>query len=290
LVGSKGTKAEAIVWTLGLTFVVGYLGLVALLYLFQAALIYYPTHAWVGTPADRGLAYRDVALKTSDGLTLSAWWVPAQPARAVVLFCHGNGGNISHRLDTLALFHRLGLSTLIFDYRGYGRSEGMPSEQGTYLDAEAAWRHLVDEMGIAPHNIVLFGRSLGGVVAAHLAQDRQAGALILESAFTSVPDIGHEIYPFFPIHTLSRFSYNARTYVSRARSPVLVVHSRDDEIVPFHHGQALFEAAPQPKEFLEIRGGHNVGFLSSGRQYEQGLADFLSRHLAPPASGHRAGR
>lgn len=267
------------VWALGLTFVVGYLGLVALLYLFQASLLYYPTQAWVGTPADRGLAYRDIALRTADGLMLSAWWVPAQQARAAVLFCHGNGGNISHRLDTLALFNRLGLSTLIFDYRGYGRSEGTPSEQGSYRDAEAAWDFLVQGMGIEPRHIVLFGRSLGGAVAADLAQDRPAGVLILESSFTSVPDLGRELYPFLPVHLLSRFSYDTRAYVRRIRSPVLVVHSRNDEIVPFHHGQAVFQAAPEPKAFLEIRGGHNEGFLLSGRHYEQGLADFLSRHL-----------
>jgi uncharacterized protein len=254
-------------------------GFGVMVYLLQSSLIYLPARELVATPRDRGLVYRDVALVAADGVKLHGWFVPAEGARAVILYCHGNGGNISHRLDMLSLFHRLGFGTLIFDYRGYGHSQGKPSEQGTYRDASAAWRYLVEEQHYDPGAVVLFGRSLGGAVAAELAQHQRAGALILEGAFTSIKDMARELYPFLPIQLLMRFSYNTRTYVARARSPVLVVHSEDDEIVPFRHGQALYEAAPDPKEFLAIRGSHNEGFMMTGQRYEQGLMSFLSRYV-----------
>jgi fermentation-respiration switch protein FrsA (DUF1100 family) len=173
----------------------------------------------------------------------------------VVLFCHGNAGNVSHRLDTLQFFRSLGLGTLIFDYRGYGRSDGSPSEKGTYRDAEAAWRHLVEQRQIPPERIVILGRSLGGAVAARLAADQRPGALVVESAFTSVPDLAARMFPVYPVHLLARIRYNTLKWIRRVHCPVLVVHSRDDEMIPFRHGRRLFEAAPEPKEFLELRGG-----------------------------------
>jgi uncharacterized protein len=232
------------------------------------------------TPEVRGLAYEDVTLTTADGLALHAWYLPHPAPRGVLLFCHGNAGNISHRLDSLQIFHRLGLAVLIFDYRGYGRSEGSPSEDGTYRDAEAAWRHLVEERGVAPAQIVLFGRSLGAAVAAELASRHTPGALILESAFTSVPDLAAELYPFLPARRLARFRYDAQSALRGVAAPVLIVHSPEDEIIPIHHGRRLYDAAAEPKAFLEIRGDHNFGFVLSGREYVDGLDRFLSVHLA----------
>lgn len=238
------------------------------------------------TPADVGLAYDQVTLTTSDDVELDAWFVPAPGAKGVVLFCHGNAGNISHRLDSLEIFHRLGLSVLIFDYRGYGRSQGRPSEDGTYLDSEAAWHYLVGQRNMAPQRIVIFGRSLGAAVAARLARRQQPAALIVESAFTSVPDMGAELYPLLPVRLLSRLRYDVVWSVAESRCPLLVVHSRDDDIIPFAHGERIFAAARPPKEFLEIHGGHNEGFLISGRLYSQGLADFVEKYL-PGAGGRR---
>ena len=197
-------------------------------------------------------------------------------AAPVVLFCHGNAGNISHRLESIALFHRLGLSVLIFDYRGYGDSEGKPDEQGTYRDARAAWRHLRELRGVAGDDIILFGRSLGAAVAAWLAARERPRAVILESAFTSAASLGAEHYPWLPVDLLLRHRYDTLARVSEIRAPLLVVHSRDDEIVPFHHGRALFDAAAEPKRLLEIRGGHNDGFLASGAVYRDALAAFLA--------------
>ena len=175
--------------------------------------------------------------------------------------------------------HRLGLSVFIFDYRGYGQSKGRPTERGTYVDAEAAWRYLVEELRINPNQIIIFGRSLGAAVASWLAQNQAPGALIVESAFTSLPDIAATIYPYLPVRLLLRFKYNTVEYITQVDRPVLVVHSRDDEMMPFSHGQRLFEEAREPKRFLEITGTHNEGFIMSGERYEEGLKMFISEYL-----------
>lgn len=252
------------------------------IFLYQSHLLFLPNIAGRSvdaTPATVGLAYESVTLTTSDDVELDGWFLAAEQARGVILFCHGNAGNISHRLDSLLLFHRLGYSVLIFDYRGYGRSQGRPTEAGTYRDAEAAWHYLVDKRRIEPGHIILFGRSLGAAVAAHLATVQQPGALILESCFTSVPDMAAELYPLFPVRLLSRLRYSVVDSLKKLSCPVLVVHSPDDEIIPYSHGERIFAAARPPKAFLELRGGHNEGFLITGPAYAQGLADFLSAHL-----------
>ena len=245
----------------------------------QSRFIYFPHRKMSVTPADIGLKYEEVSLKTEDGLNLSAWFVPAQEGKGVLLFCHGNAGNISHRLESLLLFHRLGLSTLIFDYRGYGRSQGKPTEEGTYLDAEAARRYLVEEKGISSDEIILFGRSVGGAVAAWLARKHPPKALIVESAFVSVPVFAAELYRFLPVKLICRFNYDALGYLREVNRPLLIIRSRDDEIVPFPHARRLFEAANEPKEFLEIRGGHNDGFVVSGERYREGLQSFLAKYV-----------
>ncbi|MEA3546234.1 MAG: alpha/beta hydrolase [Thermodesulfobacteriota bacterium] len=231
------------------------------------------------SPVDVGLPYESVKLVTSDNVQLDGWYIPAPHARGVVLFCHGNAGNISHRLESLLLFNKLGFSTLIFDYRGYGRSQGKPSEQGMYKDAEIAWQHLTQERGVPPPQIILFGRSLGAAVTAHLATIHTPAALILESCFTSVPDIAADLYPFLPVRLLSRLDYNAIKKLENVPCPVLIAHSPNDEIIPYKHGRALYAAAKEPKRFLELRGGHNDGFLVTGKVYRDGLDSFLSEIL-----------
>jgi fermentation-respiration switch protein FrsA (DUF1100 family) len=238
-----------------------------------------PSRKLNATPQDIGLPFENIHLLTDDGARLHGWYIPAAQARGTLLFFHGNAGNISHRLDSIRLFHDLRLSVLIFDYRGYGQSEGTPSEEGTYRDALAAWRYLTEERGIATSRIVLFGRSMGAAIAAWLATQKQPGVLIVESAFTSVPDTAAELYWWLPARRLSRFKYATRDYVAQARCPVLVVHSPEDEIIPFHHGEAILAAAREPKEMLRLRGGHNDGFMTSGRLYSDGFDAFLARHL-----------
>lgn len=258
-----------------------YGGLAALLFLAQDKLAYYPQigREIQATPTDHGLGYEPFTLATPDGETLDAWFVPAQPSRGVVLFLHGNAGNLSHRIDSIAMFHRLGYSVLIFDYRGYGRSSGKPSEAGLYQDAQTAWDHLARTRGIAPGRIVLFGESLGGALAARLAARETPGALVLASSFTSAPQLAADLYPWLPVKWLLRLRYDTLAALSQVRCPVLVAHSPDDEIVPFRHGQALFDAAPQPKVLLTLAGGHNDGFIFMREVWVAVLADFLNQHV-----------
>lgn len=260
----------------------GYAAVLLAAFAFQSRLVYFPNvpSRAVGLGPDSiGLAYEAVEILTEDGIRLDAWYVPALEPRGTVLFFHGNAGNISHRLDSLRVFNELNLATLIFDYRGYGRSEGEASEQGIYRDAQAVWRHLTEERGVPPAEIIVFGRSLGAAVAASVASRHKPGALIIESGFVSVPDMAAEIYPWLPARRLARIGFPTGDYLQTVTCPVLIVHSRDDEIIPFDQGSRLFEVAHEPKEFLELRGGHNDGFLVSGRRYLYGLDAFVAVSL-----------
>lgn len=256
-----------------------YLLLVAYFYTKQGSFLYFPSKELEATPRNIELDYQDIVLRTKDGVDISAWLVPAEQTKGIVIFCHGNAGNISHRLDSIRIFHNLDLGVLIFDYRGYGRSGGSPGEEGTYLDAEAAWDYLVNVLHVSPQRIVIFGRSLGSAVAAELAIRRQAGALIMESGFTSVPALGRKFFPYMPVAIISRYHYESINKVDKINIPKLFVHSPDDEVVPYEQGVALFERASGPKEFLRIAGGHNEGFMVSGMLYIDGLRAFIHRYL-----------
>ena len=257
----------------------GYLGLVAFVYVRQPKMLYCPARQIEQTPAALGLLFEEVTFRAADGVMISAWYIPAPDARAVLLFCHGNAGNISHRLDSIRIFHELGLSVLIFDYRGYGKSNGEPTEKGTYLDAEAAWNFLVQNKGTDPARMVIFGRSLGSAVATELAAKKKAGALIVESGFTSIPDLGRKYYPYLPVGLISRYHYASIDKVSGLSLPKLFIHSPEDEIIPYDQGMKLFARAAEPKEFLKLRGDHNEGFLQSGELYINGLDQFIAKYF-----------
>jgi fermentation-respiration switch protein FrsA (DUF1100 family) len=254
-----------------------YVLFVAFIYFTQHRLLYLPNlpgRAVNMTPADAGMGYEDVALETVDGVRLHGWFVSGIGPRTL-LFFHGNAGNVSHRLESIHQFRELGLSVLIIDYRGYGRSEGRPTEAGTYRDADAAWRYLTEDRDTRPEDIVIFGRSLGGPIAARLAAQQQPAGLIVESAFSSVPDIASELYRFLPVRWLSRFDYATREHMRDVRCPVLIVHSRDDEIIPYHHGEAIFAAAGEPRALLTLSGSHNGAHIVSEKPYVEGLRAFL---------------
>jgi uncharacterized protein len=266
-------------WSLLVSVAIAYAAIVALVFLFQSHLVYFPN---VGrevavTPQAYGLAFEAVTIATQDGEKLAAWWVPAPQSRGAVLIFHGNAGNISHRIDYLSMFHKLGYATLIIDYRGYGNSTGSPSEEGTYRDAEAAWRWLLEDRGVKAGDVVLMGESLGGAVAAWLAARVAPRAVVLASTFTSVPDLGAQVYPFLPVRLVSRFSYDNRAAVKAIKAPLLIAHSAQDDIIPYSHGRALFEAANEPKQFLEMKGGHNEGFLFVRQEWVAQLGKFLER-------------
>lgn len=265
-----------------LSLAIVYALVVALMWAFQDRLLYLP-HAGrehVGSPADLGLGWEEVTFTTEDSVALDAWWIPAPKPRASLLFFHGNAGNISHRLESIAQFQRLGLSVFIVDYRGYGRSEGRPSEAGTALDARAAWQWLRNEAEQEADEIVLFGRSLGAAVAAELAahleeQQTTPAAVILESPFRSVPELAQQLYSFLPARWLARIHYPVEDYVTQISAPLLVIHSRDDEIIPFAQGEAVYQAAQEPRQLLEIQGGHNTGFRDSEPTYSESIDAFL---------------
>ncbi len=256
---------------------IGYLIIVLLVFIGQEKMLFFPLRTIEATPDSIGLKFEDLSIMTEDHVRLAGWYIPAENARAHVLFCHGNAGNISHRLDSIRIFHALGLGVLIFDYRGYGQSEGSLTEKGTYLDARAALAYLTHEKGVPLRKVVLFGRSLGAAVASEAALHNRVGALIIESGFTSVPDLGKKHYPFLPVRLLSRYRYGTLDKIGSIPVPKLFIHSPDDEIIPFEHGKRLFERASEPKAFLEIRGDHNNGFILSERAYRNGIDQFISR-------------
>ncbi|WP_019627232.1 alpha/beta hydrolase [Thioalkalivibrio sp. ALJT] len=253
----------------------GYALVVGMIFVTQDRLIYMPSGTLTQTPERIGLAYEDVELTTQDGVRLHGWFLPGpQEDAPVMLFLHGNAGNIGHRLHSLQQFHAMGLAVLIIDYRGYGRSAGRPDEAGTYADARAAWRHLVTDRGFAPEDIVIFGRSLGAAVAAELATAVEPGAVILEAAFTSAADLGVEIYPWLPVRALLRHEYDTLGRIGDIASPILLAHSPADEIVPFAHAERL-QAAAKDAQLLRMEGGHNDGPLVTGEAYTDGLRAFL---------------
>ena len=249
-----------------------------LLYIFQPRFIYFPQSKIDFTPDMAGLSFEDIYFKTEDDVLLNGWFIPADDARKTLLFFHGNGGNISHRLESLKIFHEMGLSVFIIDYRGYGQSQGTTSEQGTYRDAEAAWQFLTETRGISDEDIIIFGRSMGGAVAIWLAGKHTPNLLILESAFTSVADMAKHYYPYLPTHLLVRIKYASIDRIEDIHCPILISHSQTDEIVPYKYGRELFEKARAPKSFLELKGGHNDGFIISGRSYIDGIENFINAY------------
>lgn len=247
---------------------------------FEHSQVYHPDRILAATGAELGRPFEDVRFKASDGIELNGWFFPASTnsnrPRLAVLVCHGNAGNISHRLDKLLILRRAGAAVLLFDYRGYGRSSGKPDEQGTYLDAETAYLWLTEGQNIPAQDIVVHGESLGGAVALELALRRRVKGLILESAFTSTVDMGRLMFPFLPVNRIVRFRYDNLAKIGKLACRTLVMHSPEDDIVPYDMGQRLFAAAPQPKTFCELTGLHNDGFLDSGPVYEQAITRFLS--------------
>jgi fermentation-respiration switch protein FrsA (DUF1100 family) len=243
--------------------------------LFETRFIYFPSRVHDVTPADLGLAFEDVRLTSEDGVRLHGWYLPVPQPRWVVLVSHGNAGNISHRLDrALLLQARLRASVLLYDYRGYGSSEGSPEETGTYRDAQAAYRYLTEKR-VPSQQVVLFGESLGSAVCLELALERPAAALVLEAPFTSVADLARTTI-FAPLAPFVRTRYDNLAKVRKLRMPLLVLHGDRDEVVPFAQGRRLFEAAPEPKRFFAVPGaGHNDTFLVGGETYWREVADFL---------------
>lgn len=242
---------------------------------FEGAMLYHPGREISAHPGSYGLAYEDLNLRAPDGPLINGWYVENKPDSPVILLCHGNAGTMSNRLDKLVKFRKAGASVLLFDYRGYGRSKGVPTEAGTYRDAELFYRWLIEIKKVPPSRIVLYGESLGNGVAIEMALRHKPLGLIVDSAFTSTVDMGRLVLPWLPVDWIVKYRYDNLAKIPKISSPVLVMHSRQDDVIPFAMGQALFAAAPQPKIFLEMQGSHNDGFMDTGPAYDEAVERFL---------------
>ena len=252
-----------------------YVAAMIAIYFAQALFIYaphMPSRDLVATPTDIGLKYENLTLNTADNERINAWYIPTDTSNTKTLvFFHGNAGNISHRLETIKIFNNLGLNILIVDYRGFGLSTGKPTENGTYLDADATWHYLIEEKLLSPNEIIIMGRSLGGAVATELARKVNPAMLILESTFTSMTAVSAIHYPFMPTSLIVKHKYETNLKLKDINCPVVIAHSRKDEVIPFEHSQRNFSDANKPKIFIELLGGHGNGFLISKSEYIKGL-------------------
>jgi uncharacterized protein len=223
--------------------------------------VFFPKRRLNMNPSELGLNWEDAYFKTGDSVKINGWFLKNPQALSTVIFAHGNAGNMSDRMLRIKFFYDLGLNVLIFDYRGYGNSEGKPSEAGMYLDAQGAYDYLAARGDVNMKNIILYGASIGGVAVIDLAVHRPAALLVVESSFTNATDMAHVHYPFVPGFVLS-LKFNSFDKVKTLALPKLFIHSPEDEVVPYWIGQKLFESAAEPKEFLKIKGGHNDGSIT----------------------------
>ena len=235
--------------------------------------IFFPTRNIDLTPADIKIPFENIYLKTTNNTQIHGWFIPFEGAHQTILFCHGNGGNVSHRLEKIILLRRAKVNILIFDYQGYGNSQGKPSEKAIYKDTSTAYNYLVKERGVNPKDIILYGESLGCAAAIDLAAREPVGGLILEGAFSSGRDMARIIYPFLP-NALFFSRFNSIGKIDKVVEPKLFIHSTSDEIVPYSLAQKLFKAAKEPKQFIQIRGGHNTAFIDSQEDYTAAIITF----------------
>jgi len=257
----------------------------AFLRYFEWTNVFRPSRILETTPAAVQLEFEEIPFVAEDGRFLAGWWIPHPRARGTILHCPGNSGNMGDRLHLAVDYHRLGVNAFLFDYRGYGRSRGVPTEQGTYRDARAAYEVVRARYGDteAPP-VVVHGKSLGGAVAIQLALDKPIRGLIVEGAFTSVRDMAERRYPWLPIRWFSRFRYDSISKIPRLKVPLLLAHSREDERTPFEFGQRLYDAAPAPKQMIPLSGSHRDAGWNRTPAYWRAVQDFMDRVLGsfPP--------
>ena len=244
--------------------------------LIENSIVFHPDRQLDDSPAHWGLFYKDIQFLTPDGLRLHGWFFPLSEESPVLIFCHGNAGNMSHRIENVKFLVNKGISVFLFSYRGYGKSSGRPSEKGLYIDGIAAYDYLAKVEKISPGRIAIFGRSLGGSVAIEVALQRKATCLIIESTFTSIKDMAKTIPLFFIFSPFLPLHYNNISKIADVSVPKLILHGEDDNIVPFSMGKALFEKALEPKLFLPIRGaGHNDTYVVGGENYLDAIVNFI---------------
>ena len=260
---------------LGTIFFGGYGILCGVLYKYQDKLVYFPDDYFPKDPAAEGLAFEEFELEVEPGATVTGWVFKSDPEAPWILHFHGNAGNISGRIDHLKLFKELGFNGVVFDYRGYGKSKGVPNEKGLVADGLAVVKYMTDTLLVDPNRLIYFGESLGGGVASAVAEVEEPRALILKSTFTSVPDLGSELYPFVPVRLISHTEFNTKDRVKRFLFPKLIIHGRPDTVIPYEHGQRLYQMASEPKRFLDVYRDHNTGPLGLGQEFKQVVKEFV---------------
>lgn len=245
----------------------------------QDRLLFYPTKQIEWTPGDLRLLFEEVQLTTSDGLRLHGWFVPHPDPLACILFFHGNGGNIGNYIENLKIWSDMGFSSFIIDYRGYGLSEGHPSEAGLYRDAEAAWIYLTQERGLSPGRIIIFGRSLGGAVAIELASRHTPAILVVESSFTSIIAVGQKLLPLLPVRLMTTYRFDSLNKIVSAHCPVLITHGEEDQLIPLSHAHRLYERANPPKHLMLTPGDHNESGYSFSNATQKEFVDLMTLWL-----------
>jgi fermentation-respiration switch protein FrsA (DUF1100 family) len=242
----------------------------------------YPKGLW--DTSNMPLPVQDVWFTTKDSVKLHGWYVPSEGAVATLLFFHGNAGNITHRLENIFFLHHLKINVFIFDYRGFGRSEGDPDEDDIYLDSQAAYDTVLTQPGVSPSSLFIFGRSLGGVFASYTASKNPAAGLILESTFTNAVDMADRMIPMLPGWFISA-ELNTQEHVANLKMPKLFIHGTRDTLIPFTMGRELYKAAAEPKEFYSIVGaGHNNTWRVGGKEYFDTIQEFVTRTVAGQAT------
>ena len=268
---------------LALLLAIGLIGFLIVVGCSANRMVFQPSTVMEAAPTGLKTSREDVFFTATDGARLNGWYFPAKTNSTdrVILLCHGNAGNLSHRLELIDVLLKAGAGVFAFDYRGYGRSSGKPSEKGVCLDAEAAWEWLVKMKGYEGRRIIALGESLGGGVVCELATRKPLGGIILQSTFTSVPNLAAELMPWLPMRFLLTTRFNNQGKLKRLQLPVLILHGRKDTIIPFHHGQKNYAAAnTRSKYFVELDGDHNDAVIVSAEKYERAVAEFL-RKLTP---------
>ena len=266
--------------SLFLSILFAYVLVLVLVRMFESHLVFFPNYPGrlEGDWHPRGLDVEDVWLTTSDGVKLHAWWIAADKAKFTFLAFHGNASNIANRAPTYEFLHGAHVNVFALEYRGYGRSEGKPSEAGIYRDAEAAYEYLVNSRGIDGKSIISFGQSLGTAVATHLSAHRQVAAVVLEAPFPSASRVARKLFWFLPgISLLTYGQFDTRTRLKEIHAPVLIVHCSQDPVIPFQFGREVYDEALAPKNFLQVNGYcHEESSLIAPTQYSAALQEFLN--------------
>lgn len=240
----------------------------------QKSMVFIPSKKMGYTPKNIGIDFKELTVGTNK---LNCWWIPVKEEGAkTVIFCHGNAGNISHRLDTVDFYHNvMKCNLIIFDYSGYGKSGGNVGEKACYKDSQEVYDYVTKTLKVDSKNIIIHGRSLGGAVAIDLAVNRKCAGLVMESTFTSIPDMADDMVPIFPIQWFVRIKFDSIDKIDQLKVPILLIHSEEDEVIPYAMGEELFEQAKKPKFWLKISGDHNGGWIESQKVYSKGMKDFF---------------